>query len=77
MRVRYDPAADAAYIYLVPEIQRGGVAYSRVPDVSMTNGHVALDFDDGGLLLGIEIVGVSQVVAPDGVCAFEKLDEES
>ena len=77
MRVRYDPVADAAYIYLVPAIQRGGVAYSRVPDVSMTDGHVAFDFDDGGLLLGIEIVGVSQIVAPDGVRAFEQLHEES
>lgn len=66
MRIEYDRAADAAYIYLVETIAPGGVKATHECDLSDITANyglppvqamVNLDFDDQGHLLGIEIVG--------------------
>ena len=44
MRVTYDPAADAAYIY-VTESREGGVAASRLVLQDMDRASVHVDFD--------------------------------
>ena len=51
----YDPSADAAYIYL----GRAEIAESE----EVAPGFV-LDYDAGGRVVGIEIIGASKVLAP-------------
>lgn len=50
----YDPEADAAYIYLA----KGKVAETAEA------GPFIYDMDDQGRVLGIEILGASEVLAP-------------
>jgi len=59
MRVRYDPDADAAYIYLA-DIPPGGVALT-VPGEDEASG-VNLDFDSEGRLVGIEIISARSML---------------
>jgi uncharacterized protein YuzE len=66
MRHSYDPVADAVYICLTGEIAAGGAVKSKVADLELNGGHIAHDFDNEGRILGIEIVGVSRIVTPEG-----------
>jgi uncharacterized protein YuzE len=50
MRVRFDPLADAAYIYL-REVERGEAVKIVVVDGAPIN----LDFDTEGRLIGLEV----------------------
>ncbi len=52
MRVTYDPATGAAYLYLVDRIKPGEAKRQEV----VLDGRLVLDFDEGGKLLGIEIL---------------------
>jgi len=61
VRVTYDPAVDAAYIYLV-EIPPGRVASTHVCDVEVANGSINLDFDRDGKLLGLEVLGATRLL---------------
>lgn len=54
MRVEIDEAADAAYLYLVPEIPAGAAVQTR------EIGGVLVDYDVQGRLLGVEILGWSE-----------------
>jgi uncharacterized protein YuzE len=57
MRMTYDPAADAAYLYLT---ERG----TEMPDVARTEEVAAglmLDFDQEDRVIGVEILGVSKL----------------
>jgi uncharacterized protein YuzE len=63
VRVTHDKSADAAYIYLVGDIAAGGVAESVPIDPSY--GMVVLDFDKDGVLLGVEVLDASTVLAPN------------
>ena len=60
MRITYSPEADAAYIYLVPEIKPGGVKMTYLCDPLETKGMINLDFDCDGRLIGIEVLGASR-----------------
>jgi len=64
MRITYDKAADAAYVYLVDRIRRGEVARTYSCDVKQV-GEINLDFDKGGHLLGIEILNASSRLSPE------------
>lgn len=66
MRITFDPDADAAFVYLVPEIAPGGVAHSHMCDVEIQEGAIILDFDADDRLLGIEILGATKLL-PDRV----------
>ena len=59
MRITYDPKADAAYIYLVEQIQPDGVAQTYPCDPREVKGQINLDFDSEGRLLGIEVLDAS------------------
>lgn len=52
LRVTYDPAADAAYVYF-SEIEPAGVART----VEAIPARIMLDFDRSNRLVGVEIVG--------------------
>ena len=63
-RVEYDAEANAAYIYLVEEILRGGVA--RTVSVDPREGMmVNLDLDSAGRIIGIEVLGARSLLSPD------------
>jgi uncharacterized protein YuzE len=71
MRVTYDPAADAMYIYLTERA-------ARAPEVART-AEVApglmLDFDRDGRVIGIEMLAVSRLPGAKPMqMAFEILE---
>ena len=51
MRIEYDREADALYIW---------IAEARAARTEELGGGVNLDYDEGGRLLGIEVIGVSE-----------------
>jgi uncharacterized protein YuzE len=66
MRITYDDAADAAYIFLGDSIAPGAVARTRPTMLEFDRSFIALDFDSNGKVLGIEILGASRIV-DDGI----------
>jgi uncharacterized protein YuzE len=58
MRVTYDPAVDAAYIYL-REIEAGGAVYTYLAKPEIETDMINLDFDREGRLIGIEVLSAS------------------
>lgn len=65
MRVTYDAAVDAAYIYLVDRIDTGGVARTVCVDPREVDGMINLDFDSGGRMIGIEVLDASRFLSPE------------
>jgi uncharacterized protein YuzE len=63
MRVTYDAAIDAAYIYFVDSIAAGGVAMTYSCDPSRVKGMINLDFDSEGRLLGLEVLDASHYLS--------------
>jgi uncharacterized protein YuzE len=61
MMLRYDPEADAAYVYVTGPIPAGGVA--RTDDVSRVPYYTrGIDYDTEGRILGYEFLNVSRGV---------------
>jgi uncharacterized protein YuzE len=60
LRVTYDEEANAAYIYLVPEIERGGVAGTVPVDGGDDPWMVNLDLDSDGRIIGLEVLDASR-----------------
>lgn len=71
MRVTYDPEADAAYIYLVPKIERGEAVEPVV--VEELDDEVILDLDRDGRLLGVDVLRASVRLRPELLDAAERL----
>jgi uncharacterized protein YuzE len=65
LTLRYDPEADAAYIYLVPPGPERSVARSSVAGVRLDRAAITIDFTSEDLISGIEILGASRVLPPD------------
>lgn len=72
MRIEYDAASNAAYIYLVDEITRGMVKRTRAVEHEGIN----LDFSDSGTFIGIEVLDASARV-PAFVLVRASRDEKS
>lgn len=66
MKIVYDKAIDAAYIYLVEDIATSGVAKTYPCDPLEINAEINLDFDVEGRLIGIEVQDASKVL-PEGL----------
>ena len=73
VRMTYDSDANAAYIYLVDQINRGEVAYSRVADIAMDGASMTVDFDAEGRVLGIEVLGASRALRDESIRAAEDI----
>ncbi len=56
MKLEYDAAADAAYIYLANNVATGDVESTYTCDTSQVDGMINLDFNEKGVLIGIEIL---------------------
>lgn len=66
MQISYDAEADAAYIRIVDAVAPGQAA-RQVGFIETPNGvtQVVLDFDEGGRLLGLEVLGARDGLAPE------------
>ena len=62
MHIKYDAAADSAYIYLVEFIGAGEVAKTYPCDPREVGGEINLDFDGEGRLIGIEVLDASKAL---------------
>ena len=58
--VHLDRAADAAYFPIEPRLTDGSAAEQVVID--RPRGTIVLDFDDAGHLLGVEVLGVTELL---------------
>jgi uncharacterized protein YuzE len=64
LRVTYDASANAAYIYLVEDIEPGGVA--RTVSIDPREGMmVNLDLNSEGRILGMEVLAATSMLAPE------------
>lgn len=72
MRVTFDPGADAAYVHLVDAIRPGEAVTQVVVSDDRVRGEVILDLDEDGRLLGVEVLGVSDLLRPDTLAHAEK-----
>ncbi|MEV7618917.1 DUF2283 domain-containing protein [Microbacterium sp. NPDC089321] len=68
----FDAEADAAYITLVPAIESGRSARDEV--VETAGGTVVLDFDQAGMLLGVEVLGAMKLLHRELVAGAERID---
>ena len=68
MRLTYDPAADAAYVYLVDRIAPG----EAKQQVTALDGAVVLDLDATGRLLGVEVVYAKRLLRPETIEEAER-----
>ena len=63
--LKYDPVADAAYISVAQNVADGeAVRQLEIAD-SELSAQVILDLDEGGYLLGVEVLGAKKLLRPD------------
>lgn len=62
LEIRYDPVADAAYIYVVPRGPGRSVARTRFCNVELDGAAISIDLDAVNSVLGFEILGASKVL---------------
>ncbi len=72
VRIELDVEVDAAYLYLT-DSEAAGAAVEQVVVDRAGRGDVVLDFDADGRLLGVEIIGASQLLHPSSLSAAERL----
>lgn len=65
MRVTYDKSVDAAYIYFADNNKPGEVKKTYPCDPIEIKGMINLDFDEGGRLIGIEVMDASKKLPPE------------
>lgn len=64
-RIEYDPAANAAYIYLTEEILAGSVSRTVCVNPTEIGGMVNLDLDDEGRIIGLEVLDARKLLPRD------------
>jgi uncharacterized protein YuzE len=58
----FDPEADAAYVYLNENRQRGDVARTRFCNIELNDAAINVDFDENGRIVGFEILGARKLL---------------
>ena len=76
MRLTYDPAADAAFVYLVDGIRPGQAPRSLMCDLEIREGAVILLLDNDDHLLGLEVLGASRLLPADLLASAPRGDGE-
>ncbi|MFI5931906.1 DUF2283 domain-containing protein [Actinoplanes sp. NPDC051494] len=69
--MEYDNEADAAYLEL--EKIAGAAVVENVVVERPGRGDIVLDFDTGGRLLGVEVIGATALLRPTALDAAERL----
>jgi uncharacterized protein YuzE len=72
MRITFDRAANAAYIYLIP-MEPGAAVKTEGIAPPHIKGMFNLDFNKNGRLIGIEILGATQVLPSEVLEQAERL----
>jgi uncharacterized protein YuzE len=72
MRVTFDRAGNAAYIYL-KDIERGESARQHRVDEPHTRGMIALDFDKKGRRIGIEVLDATRALPQQVLDSAERI----
>ena len=67
MRLKYDPTANAAYLYVVDPIEPGSAVRSEATDES----GIIIDYDSNGHVLGIEFLAPEKQLRPETLAAAE------
>jgi uncharacterized protein YuzE len=75
MKITYDPQVNAAYIQLIDSIGAGGVDFTYGCDPTEVGGMIHLDFDAGGRLVGIEVLGASEMLPAELLSLAERRPE--
>ncbi|PIN79924.1 hypothetical protein COV16_01695 [Candidatus Woesearchaeota archaeon CG10_big_fil_rev_8_21_14_0_10_34_8] len=66
MKITYDKDADAAYIYLAEPSRKS----KKTKEVKK---HIILDFDEEGILIGVEVLYASKHLPKETLVKAEKL----
>ena len=74
MKVTYDREADAAYIYFTDPQVETKVARMYACDPVDVGGMINLDFDEGGRVLGVEVLGAGSKLPRYLLDAAERID---
>ncbi|WP_353114838.1 DUF2283 domain-containing protein [Microbacterium sp.] len=74
MRTTFDAEADAVYMAPVPEIAPGRSARNEVVETS--GGTVVFDFDQAGMLLGVEVLGATNLLSGAFLAGAERIDQQ-
>ena len=74
MRITYDSSVDAAYIYLVSEIEAGAVKQTYPCDRREVGAEINLDFNSTGQLIGIEVLGASKKLPAAALRQADRID---
>ena len=73
LRVRFDPEADAAYIYLADEPPRGWRHGKTIPvDPVEIGGMVNIDLDDDGRFIGVEVMDARSLLSDKILAAVDR-----
>lgn len=73
LKVTYDEAANAAYIYLNPGAEGAKVARMYACNPIEVDGMINLDFDGSGRLLGIEVLAARTKLLPELLAMAEDI----
>jgi uncharacterized protein YuzE len=74
-RISIDTTADAAYVYVVADIDDDEAAQSYVVDVP--GGEITIDLDADGRLLGFEVLGAETLLRPETVAVAEDITDDA
>jgi uncharacterized protein YuzE len=75
VKVTYDREVDAAYIYVAERIAPGGVKRTYACDPSETGMILNIDFDEKGVILGIEVLAASYHLPKEVLANAHELTE--
>jgi uncharacterized protein YuzE len=64
IELSYDAEADAAYVYLQEQGDARKVARTRFCNIELKNAAINVDFDGQGHVVGIELLGATQLLPP-------------
>jgi uncharacterized protein YuzE len=72
IELRYDPEADAAYIYLVPRGPERSVAKTRFCNLEFRGAAINVDLAENDQVVGFELLGASKLLPPDLLSAADE-----
>ena len=72
VEITFDPEADAAYLTIVDRIEPGEAVAQVVVEDDRLRGEVILDLDEAGQLLGVEVLGASDLLRPAVLAAARR-----
>ncbi|MFB9932204.1 DUF2283 domain-containing protein [Amycolatopsis halotolerans] len=75
IKVTYDSEADAAYIYFVDPNYSPPVARMYPCDPVEVGGMINLDFDEGGRLIGVEVLAARSKLPAHILDSAERIDK--